>query len=99
MKSSFYGILGLCRKSNSISLGHDAVKLSLKSNKAYGLFFCSDASQRLKEEFSCLCQEERFVNIFNLDCTMYDIKNAIGFKAAVFTVNNEGLYKLLISNM
>lgn len=98
MNSSFYNILGLCRKANALSLGHDAVKVSLRNGDALGLFFCSDVSDRLKKELKTFVTDPD-VKVIEINSSMLDIRNAIGFKAGVFTVNNEGLFRLLMNNI
>ncbi len=96
MNDSALNLLGLCRKAGKLSLGHDACKSALNTGAAELCVICSDASERLKEEISSLAEKAE-VKIFDVNYTMLDIKNATRFKAAVFTVDDEGFAKILIN--
>ena len=95
MNDSALSLLGLCRKAGKLSLGHDACKASLNSGNASLCVICSDASARLNEEITSLAQKAEVI-IVDVSYTMLDIKNAVSFKAAVFTVDDEGFAKTLI---
>ena len=96
MNDSALSLLGLCRKAGKLSLGHDACKASLNVGTASLCVICSDASERLKDEFSSLSKKAE-VKIFDVAYSMLDIKNATSFKAAVFTVDDEGFARTLIN--
>ncbi len=98
MNDSALSLLGLCRKAGKLSLGHDACKASLNAGNASLCIICSDASQRLNEEITSLA-EKAGVKIFDVSYSMLDIKNAVSFKAAVFTVDDEGFAKILINKI
>ena len=95
MNDSALSLLGLCRKAGKLSLGHDACKLALNSGNASLCIICNDASQRLNDEITSLAEKAE-VKIFDVAYSMMDIKKATGFKAAVFTVDDEGFAKTLI---
>lgn len=95
MNDSALSLLGLCRKAGKLSLGHDACKAALNAGSASLCVICSDASQRLNDEITALA-ENAGVRIFDVSYSMMDIKNATAFKAAVFTVDDEGFSKTLI---
>lgn len=95
MNDSALSLLGLCRKAGKLSLGHDACKASLNSGNASLCVICSDASERLNEEITALAEKAE-VRIVDVSYTMLDIKNAVSFKAAVFTVDDDGFAKTLI---
>ncbi len=98
MNDSALSLLGLCRKAGKLSLGHDACKASLNAGSAKLCVICADASERLKDEISSLAEKAE-VKVFDVKYTMLDIKNAISFKAAVFTVDDEGFAKSLINKI
>ncbi len=98
MNDSVLNLLGLCRKAGKLSLGHDACKLALKAGNAALCIICCDASQRLNDEITSLA-ENAGVKIFDVTYSMLDIKNATSFKAAVFTVDDEGFAKTLIKKI
>lgn len=94
MSDSALNLLGLCRKAGKLSMGHDAVKASLKYGNASLCVICSDASDRLKEEMLFLA-EQSGVDVWNVNYSMLDIRQATGFKASVFTLDDEGFAKSL----
>lgn len=96
MNDSALSLLGLCRKAGKLSLGHDACKAALNAGTASLCVICADASERLKKEISSLAEKAE-VKIFDVSYSMMDIKNATSFKAAVFTVDDEGFAKTLIN--
>ena len=98
MNDSALSLLGLCRKAGKLSLGHDACKASLNAGTASLCVICSDASERLKDEISSLSKKAE-VKIFDVSYSMLDIKNATSFKAAVFTVDDEGFARTLINKI
>ncbi len=98
MNDSALSLLGLCRKAGKLSLGHDACKAALNAGTASLCIICADASQRLNEEISSLSQKAG-VRIFDVSYSMMDIKNSTSFKAAVFTVDDEGFAKTLINKL
>ena len=96
MNDSVLSLLGLCRKAGKMSMGHDACKQSLKQGNAVLCIICSDASARLEEEISYLASEAE-VKVYGVDYTQLDIRQATGFKASVFTVDDAGFAKSLIN--
>ncbi len=96
MNDSALNLLGLCRRAGKLSLGHDACKAALNAGAASLCVICADASERLKEEISSIADKAE-VKVFDVSYTMLDIKNATSFKAAVFTVDDEGFAKTLIN--
>ncbi len=96
MNDSALSLLGLCRKAGKLSLGHDACKASLNAGTASLCVICSDASERLKDEISSLSKKVE-VKIYDVSYSMLDIKKATSFKAAVFTVDDEGFARTLIN--
>lgn len=84
-------LLGLCKKANKLSMGHDACIGSIVMSRAKACLLCSDASQRLKAEFErATSYDNRNIPLVFLPFTMEDIKNATGRPAAVITINDQG---------
>jgi len=94
--SKFSGLLGLCRKAGRMSVGHDESKASVKSKKASLCLLATDSSDRLKEEFRTMC-EENAVAFLEVPCTVEQFAFIIGSKAAVITVNDDGFSKKLMT--
>ncbi len=98
MNDSALNLLGLCRRAGRLSLGHDACKQAINSGKAKLCLICSDASERLSDEISGLAKAHNKI-VYDVRYTMLDIKQALSFKAAVFTVDDDGLAKSLIAKL
>lgn len=98
MTDSALSLLGLCRKAGKLSLGHDAVKASLNRKAAKLCVVCSDASQRLCQEICGLAEKAETPVVF-VTYTMADIKQAAAFKAAVFTVDDDGFSKAILKKI
>ena len=79
-----------------MSIGHDESKLSVNNGKAYLCILSCDASDRLKEEFVSMCRQKN-VALTEIPFSMEQLAFIIGSKAAVITVNDEGLSKKLMT--
>ncbi|NCC86781.1 MAG: hypothetical protein EOM05_02790 [Clostridia bacterium] len=96
MNDKFLNMLGLCKKAQMLSAGHDGAFNSISKNKAKLCFLSSDASPRLKKEFeSTVTFEDRNVPLIYLDYSMEQIQMAIGSRAAVITINDKGFARKL----
>ena len=98
MNDSALSLLGLCRKAGKMSMGHDACKIALKTGSAELCVICSDASERLDGEITFLAEQAQ-VTLYSVDYTMFDIQQATGFKASVFTIDDAGFAKSFIKKL
>lgn len=98
MNDSVLSLLGLCRKAGKLSMGHDACKQSLNTGRAELCVICSDASERLNGEIMFLADKAN-VTVYGVDYTQLQIKQATGFKASVFTVDDAGFAKSIINKL
>lgn len=98
MNDSALSLLGICRRAGRLSLGHDACKEALNTGRAKLCIICYDASQRLSDEISGIAKTKE-ITVYDVKYTMLDIKQALSFKAAVFTVDDEGFAKSLIAKL
>ncbi len=90
MNDKTLGMLGMARRANSVSLGHDAALESLKKGGAVLILTASDASKRLCDEFERLCGEKG-VGYIRTGYTMAQTGACMGAKTtAVLSVNNIG---------
>lgn len=87
MSKELMNFLGLTRRANKISLGHDASVNSIKHGDAKLCMLASDASDRLKGEFSKLCQKHQ-IKLIEMSETMDDIWRHVGVKVGAVTVND-----------
>lgn len=94
MTDRLLGLLGLARRAQMLSIGHDAAQEAIIKNKAKLCFVCSNGSQRLKEKFSHACSwGGKSIKYIELELLSDSLSKAIGSKAAVITVNDEGFAK------
>lgn len=95
MNEKALNLLGMARRADKISLGHDASVASLKGGKAMLCLLSLDASERLKNEMLTLCDTRKTDGIV-LSRTMNELGAALGCKTtAVLTVNDRGFAERL----
>lgn len=95
MNDKALNMLGMARRADKISLGHDASVSAIKDGKARLCILSSDASERLKDEMSTLCESRKTVHTV-FDRTMDELGAALGYKTtAVLTVNDRGFAERL----
>lgn len=84
-------------RAGKLSLGHDAAIGSIVRNRARLCIVSCEGSERLKNEMSHACTyEEKNIPLLITDYTILTLSSAIGSKAAVMTVDDEGFAKALI---
>lgn len=89
-KEKALSMLGLARRAGRLSMGHDMAQQSLYRGRAKCLFFCKDVSPRLCGEFRVTLEKsKRRVPAFRLPFTMDEIHRAVGYRAGVFTADDE----------
>ena len=90
-------MLGMSRKANKLSCGHDGVVGAIRSKSAKLCLFSSDASERLeneiKREIGFIKQE---IPTVKMKSDMYEIGHATGLKSAVLAVNDEGFANAML---
>ncbi len=97
MKDKQLGMLGLCRKAGKLSVGHDAVIQSIVTSQAKLCLLTADASQRLMNETSHSASfEGKSIPVIVTNLSMEDMYHAVGTKAAVLSVNDEGFAKKIM---
>ncbi len=91
-------LLGMCRKANKLSCGHDGAVGAVRSGKAKLCLLSSDSSDRLKKEAERETEfKKEHIPIYSLKHTMNEIGNATGLKSAILTVDDEGFAKAMLS--
>ena len=95
-EQKFLSLLGMARRTGRLSLGHDAAEEAIVKNKAKLCLCCADASARLQREMqhNC-CFAHKSIPYLTLPVSMAALSKAIGSKAAVVTVDDEGFAKRL----
>lgn len=92
MENKVSGILGIARRASKLSLGHDAAETAIKDFKAKLCLVAVDASDRLKEEFTHICENTNGRTPLIITAyTMDEIGMCLGSKkTAVLTVDDLG---------
>ena len=83
----YLSLLGLARRAGKLSLGHDAAYDSLRKRKAKLIIFSSDISKNVIRDFE---KTPSCVIAVRVDETMDEIGSALGHKAGVLSVNDDG---------
>ena len=96
MNDKFLSLLGMARKSGKLCPGHDAAVSSIVKNQAKICIISREGSERLKKEMNHACTfEGKSIPLLIVNYTLSDLSAAIGSKAAVITVTDEGFAKAL----
>lgn len=96
MNDKFLSLLGMARRSGNLCLGHDAAISSVVKNKAKLCIISVEGSQRLKNEMAHACNfEGKNIPVIIVGYEIQELSKAIGSKAAVMTVTDEGFASAL----
>ena len=96
MNDKFLSLLGMARRAGKLSLGHDAAISSVVRSSAKLCVLSCEGSQRLKNEMEHSCSYNgKSIPLIITDYTITELSAAIGSKAAVLTVDDEGFAKAL----
>lgn len=91
MNDRFLNLLGICRRAGKLSLGHDASIGAIASKKAKLCLLCSDASDRLVKEIKmAVSYDNPGMQVIKLQHNIKTVHRAIGSKAGVITINDDG---------
>ncbi len=91
MNNRQLSLLGLCRRSNHLSMGHDACLEAIKDGRAKLCLLTADSSDRLKNEFAREIDfQKKDIPLIYSSYSFDDIKKATGRPAGVLTINDEG---------
>lgn len=98
MNEKILSFLGLARRAGRLAPGHDAAIESIVKNKAKLCVLCLDASERLEREIRHACSYGgKNIPVIKSGFSAGELSKAIGTKAAVVSVNDEGFSKKLLS--
>lgn len=96
MNDKFLSLLGMARRAGKLSLGHDAAIASIVKNSAKLCIMSKEGSERLQKEMRHACTfENKNIPLLITTYTTMELSSAIGSKAAVITVDDEGFMKAL----
>ena len=98
MNEKILSLFGLARRAGRLAPGHDAVVESIVKNRAKLCVLCLEASERLEREIRLACSYEgKNIPVIRAGFSAGELSKAIGTKAAVISVNDEGFSKKLLS--
>lgn len=81
----------LCRRADKLIIGFDAVVAGIGSPGFGGVVLAADVSAKTEKEVR-FHAEKHGKEILNASFTMDEAKDAIGKRAAVFLITDEGLF-------
>ena len=98
MNEKILSFFGLARRAGRLAPGHDAAIESIVKNKAKLCVLCLDASERLEREIRHACSYGgKNIPVIKSGFSAGELSKAIGTKAAVVSVNDEGFSQKLLS--
>ncbi len=97
MNDAFLSRLGLARKAGKLSPGFAAVKDSVTGGAAKLVIIAADISQKSEKEVRFICKTA--VKAERVKFTTFEISNAIGTKAGIISINDEGFAKSILNNI
>lgn len=98
MNDKFLSLLGMARRGGKLSLGHDAVISAIVKSKAKLCIISAEGSDRLKKEMTHACSfQGKNIPVLITKYETAELSQAIGSKAAVMTVDDDGFAKALKS--
>ena len=87
--------LGLSRRANFLAVGTEAVKTALQKRKAHLLVLAQDISAKSEKEFRFLSGGK--VPVVRLDADLETVGAAIGVRAGILAVTDEGMAKAILA--
>lgn len=94
---AFLSRLGIARKAGKLSAGFAAAKDSVNKGVAELVIIASDISEKSEKEIRFVCKTA--VTAVRVPNTTFEISNAIGTKAGIISVNDEGFAKSILNNI
>lgn len=96
-KKKILSMIGLARGAGKLSMGNDMTGQSLQKGKAKCVLACEDISPRVVQKFENIIDQENMnVPILKTPFTMDEIQKAAGYRAGIFTVDDENFAKRII---
>ena len=86
------GILSICRKAGKLEIGFAPMKEALDTGRVCGVIVTQDASPKTYKEVCYFCEKQQ-VPVCRLPLNMEQLGGAIGRRAAVAGVLDEGFFR------
>ncbi len=94
MDNKALNLLGMARRAGKLELGTERCHSAIKSGKASVALVCSDISPKSKKEIDFLCGKYNSA-VIHTDFTIAELSGAIGAKAGLIAVCDQGFAKRL----
>ncbi len=88
----------LCRRAGKLVSGFDAVCGGLSGKDFCGVVLASDISEKTEKEI-CFAANKYGRRVVKADFTMDEAQSAVGKRAGVFLIQDEGLYGAVIKHI
>lgn len=98
MSQKAIALLGFARKAGKLAVGTAATTDAIKRGKAFLAIVASDISEKSAKEIRFLCDKHNTV-FSKPQLTTYDITAAIGTKAGIIALLDEGFAKSIAENL
>ena len=89
MNEKLLNLFGMARRAGKLSIGFEAVKQSVVSQKADIVFAAQDLSIKTVKELRFVC-DPREIKVYVLPWDQMTLSNAIGIKAGCVSLNDPG---------
>ena len=89
MNDKATSLLGMARRAGKLEAGFERCATAVKSGKAKLVIVCADISDKTKKEMNFLCNKQN-VQIIQTTFTLSQLSAAIGFKAGICAVCEQG---------
>lgn len=87
-------MLGLCRRAGKLSVGTQAVTTSIKRKRARLVIVAADISPKTEKELRYTAKDSA-LDILRVRHSLFEVGHAIGIKAGVVSVEDEGFAKAI----
>ncbi|MDE7398833.1 MAG: 50S ribosomal protein L7 [Oscillospiraceae bacterium] len=88
----------LCRRASKLIIGFDAVISAIKEDNGFaGIVLASDISAKTEKEVRFYAEKHNR-EVIKAQFSMEDAQNAVGKRAGVFLISDEGLFKSIVGS-
>lgn len=95
-RTKVLSMLGMARRAGKLQAGFERCEAAVKSGRAALTLACSDISHKTQKELSFVCDKYR-VTFISTDLTIAELSDAIGVRAGLAAICDNGFAKRLTS--
>lgn len=89
--------LCLCRRASKLVIGFDAVTSAMGGKRFAGVVLAADVSSKTEKEVRFYAEKYNR-EVIKAQFSMEDARGAIGKRAGVFLISDEGLFKSIVGS-